>query len=73
MNIHTEPVRADAFCPLARFDALGHLHHAAGSAEHQRHQRVGHGLRQGMWRMHQQDVARVEGVHVKIVVTHGNG
>ena len=59
MNVHAEPVRANAFRPFARFHALGHFHHATGGAEHQRHQRVGDGFRQGMRRVHQQDVACV--------------
>ena len=73
MYVHAEPVRANAFRPFARFHALSHLHHATSSAEHQRHQRVGDGFRQSMWRVHQQDVARVKRIHVEIVVAHRNG
>jgi hypothetical protein len=73
VHIAAEPVRTDAFRPLARFHAVSHFHHPTRGAQHQRHHRIGDGFGQHGRGMHQQHFARIQRIDVEVVIADGNG
>lgn len=72
MDIDAVPVFVNAALPFAGFDPLGRFDHPPRGGEHQRHQRIRHGIGQNGRGMHQEHTARAERLHIEIVVTHGN-